>query len=110
MIFFEKMSIPPLELKNLMDKGMNLQLLDVREKDEFNFCKISGSFNISLSLLMQHFEKLDQTLPVVTICHHGVRSMRAANLLKENGFTHVANLEGGVEQWAKDVDPSMPRY
>ena len=110
MFCFEKASISSVELQELLGHEEKVQLLDVREADEFNFCKISGSFNISLSVLMQNFEKLDQTLPIVTICHHGIRSQRAVNLLKEYGFTHVASLEGGVDQWAKEIDSSMSRY
>lgn len=85
-------------------------LLDVREKWEYAYCRISDSQLIPMGEMLQRYDELDPETDVVVICHHGVRSYRIAMLLEHNGFAHVYNLTGGVERWARDVDPAMPRY
>lgn len=102
--------ITPAVLKKRLDADEKLILIDVRTEDEFNFCKISGSINISLRRLMQESEKIDNNYPIILICHHGVRSMQALHLLKSQGFENVSSLQGGVEKWAHDIEPTMPRY
>lgn len=110
MKLFKKDIVTAKELHELLQQGYDMTLVDVREVDEFNFCKINGSINISLRNLVTNLQKINQDKPVALICHHGVRSMQALTILKENGFDDVASLKGGVESWAIDVDPSMPRY
>ncbi len=110
MIVFDNLQLNPQELKTLMDSGEKILLLDVRESDEYNFCKIFGSFNFPLTTLLQNLDKIDSNMPIVTICHHGIRSMKALMILKENGFENIASLRGGVEAWALAIDPTMKRY
>lgn len=85
-------------------------LLDVREHWEYERCRIAGSRLVPMAEVSQRSNELDPDAEVVLICHHGVRSYRAAMLLEYNGFARVYNLIGGVERWARDVDPAMPRY
>jgi rhodanese-related sulfurtransferase len=85
-------------------------LVDVREPWEFDYCRIEGSHSIPLSQLGQRRSELPTDRPLVMVCHHGLRSQHAAMLLHGAGYTRVHNLQGGVEAWAQDVDPSMPRY
>ena len=85
-------------------------LLDVREKWEYAYCCIPDSQLVPMGEIPQRYDELDPETDVVVICHHGVRSYRIAMLLEHNGFTRVYNLTGGVERWARDVDPAMPRY
>ena len=85
-------------------------LLDVREKWEYAYCRIAESQLIPMGEMPQRYEELNPESDMVVICHHGVRSYRVAMLLEHSGFTRVYNLTGGVERWARDVDPAMPRY
>ncbi len=110
MIFFKDLEISPFELDSYIQQKEELLLLDVREEIEFVFCKISDSINIPLRNLAQDLQMMETDKPIVTLCHHGVRSLQAAHMLRAHGFDNVASLKGGLDQWARDVSPSMPRY
>ena len=98
------------ELYEMMEKGEKVLLLDVREENEFQFCKISGSLNVPLTLLVQSLDKVDTGQFVVTVCHHGHRSLKAALILKEFGVQNVKSLSGGVDAWSTHIDPTVKRY
>ena len=85
-------------------------LLDVREPWEFDTCRIDGSIPIPMRTIPARLSELDEDTPVVCICHHGARSMQVAHFLEQHGFGEVANLTGGVDAWARQVDPTMPIY
>lgn len=85
-------------------------LLDVREPWEFQTCHITGSVLIPMQSVPARQIELDPEEPVVCICHHGMRSAAVAAFLEKNGFTQVINMTGGVDAWAKQVDPTMPKY
>ncbi|MBL0142229.1 MAG: sulfurtransferase [Betaproteobacteria bacterium] len=85
-------------------------LLDVREPWEFDVCRIAGSRLIPLSQLPSRLAELDPERPTVVICHHGVRSLRAAAYLEHCGFGDVVNLSGGIDAWARAVDRGMSVY
>lgn len=85
-------------------------LLDVREGWEVALCTIAGSTVIPLNELPARLGELDPARPVVCICHHGVRSLHAAHFLASKGFGRTWNLSGGIEAWARKVDPTMARY
>jgi rhodanese-related sulfurtransferase len=85
-------------------------LLDVREEWEHELCALDGAKLLPLGLLQAGCASLDQAREIVCICHHGMRSMNAACYLVQQGFGKVYNLTGGVDAWAKRVDPSMPTY
>lgn len=85
-------------------------LLDVREPWEYEVCHITGSCSIPMSQLVARLEELQPARPTVVICHHGVRSQHVAAYLERCGFANVMNLVGGVDAWARTVDPSMPTY
>ncbi len=85
-------------------------LLDVREPSEFEYCHIAGSQFIPMHTVPLRLAEIDREREVVVICHHGGRSMQVAMFLEHQGFDAVYNLAGGVEAWACDVDPTMPRY
>ncbi|MBI1422084.1 MAG: sulfurtransferase [Gammaproteobacteria bacterium] len=87
-------------------------LLDVREPWEFARCHIPGSELIPMHQIPLAVEqaRLDPGQEIVVICHHGIRSRQVAYYLEHQGFTKMINLEGGVEAWAQDVDPTMERY
>lgn len=87
-------------------------LLDVREPWEFARCHIAGSALVPMRQipLALDQDQLDPEREIVVICHHGIRSRQVAYYLEQQGFTKLINLEGGVEAWAQDVDPTMERY
>jgi rhodanese-related sulfurtransferase len=85
-------------------------LLDVREPWEFQTCHIPGSVPMPMNTVPARLTELEEDLPLVCICHHGARSMQVAMFLERHGFTQVANLTGGVNAWALQVDNKMPRY
>lgn len=97
-------------LKQRMDSGQLMTLLDVREPWEYEICHIDGSINIPMSQFLQRMEELEKNARIVVICHHGARSLQVAGFLEANGFDQVVNLEGGVSAWAAEVEPTMPVY
>ena len=100
----------PTQLKARLAAGDKLQLLDVREDWEFQTAHIEGSLLIPMGQVASRIAELDSTAETVVICHHGGRSMQVAGLLEQLGVPNVINLAGGVDAWARSVDPSMPVY
>jgi rhodanese-related sulfurtransferase len=86
------------------------QLLDVREAWEQQICQIAGSRLVPMRTLPAQLQDLDPEQPLVCICHHGGRSAHVAMWLSRQGFADVYNLSGGVDAWARQVDPQMPTY
>jgi rhodanese-related sulfurtransferase len=85
-------------------------LLDVREPWEYDKAHIAGSQPVPMNEIPARKDALDRAADIVVICHHGGRSMQVALFLEQNGFAKVHNLAGGVDSWARTVDPSMPVY
>lgn len=85
-------------------------LLDVREQWEFDYCNIEGSVLIPMGQLPSKLEELDPLRETIMICHHGIRSRQMGYYMEQAGFKNITNLDGGVEQWAEDVDKIMKRY
>jgi rhodanese-related sulfurtransferase len=85
-------------------------LLDVREPWEFQTCRIEGAHHLPMRELPARLRELDPRTDVVAICHHGVRSLHAAYFLERQGFERVFNLSGGIDAWARSVEPAMPVY
>jgi rhodanese-related sulfurtransferase len=102
--------LTPAELAARLRAGEPLVLLDVREAEELAICALPGSVHVPLGELSRRARELDPGAPTVCICHHGIRSAHAAAALERLGFERLFNLDGGVDRWADDVDPSMPRY
>lgn len=94
----------------LMQQGEEIIILDIREVWEFELSHINKSIHIPLSTLEEGIEELPRDKMIVTICHHGVRSRNAAAILKKYNFKYVSSLNGGVDAWALNIDPTMKRY
>lgn len=90
--------------------GERLVLVDVREPVEWEICRIPGSVLIPLRELPSRVGEIDRAAEVVTVCHTGRRSLTAARLLRAAGVASAVSLRGGVDAWARVVDPTMPRY
>jgi adenylyltransferase/sulfurtransferase len=98
------------ELKARIDRGERPVILDVRNPEEVAICRIEGSTVIPLPDLPGRLGELDRRAPTVVHCKSGKRSAKAIELLHAAGFSHLANLHGGILAWIKDVDPSLPTY
>ena len=85
-------------------------LLDVREAWEFERCSIPGSLHVPMREVPARAAEIEADREVVVICHHGGRSMQVGLFLERQGYNKVYNLSGGVDAWARTVDPSMPVY
>jgi rhodanese-related sulfurtransferase len=98
------------DLKQRMADGNHLVLLDVREPHELQISHIEGAKLIPLGELAARLSELDSADEMVVFCKAGPRSARALELLISAGFRKVKNLQGGINAWAEQVDPSQPVY
>ena len=87
-----------------------LAVLDVREAWELDICRLPDSITIPLAGLPGRTEALPHDTPLVVLCHHGMRSERAVLWLRANGFANAVNLAGGIDAWARRIDPAMRTY
>jgi adenylyltransferase/sulfurtransferase len=101
-----------IDAKSLAEKlkGNRLTLLDVREPHELEISALPGAVNIPLGTLAARLSELDSAKDMVVFCKTGVRSSRALELLVSAGFRKVKNLKGGINAWAREVDPDLPIY
>jgi len=102
--------ITPKELKARLDAHQAPALLDVREDWETRLCRLPNAVHIPIEELELRVEELSPGDEIVVYCHQGVRSAAVAQWLSQQGFTNVRNLAGGVDAWARTVDPAMRRY
>lgn len=103
--------ITPAELKQRLDNGDDIQIIDVREPNEFEIGRIPGSVLIPLGQVMGRMSEIDPNRETVVHCKMGGRSARAIMGLTQAGFTgKLSNLTGGIIGWSNDVDPSVPKY
>ncbi len=98
------------QFKEIRDNGNNVVVLDVREYHEYDICSIEGSVLIPLGEIADRIDELNEDDEIIVHCHHGGRSMKATQFLKDKGFKNVKNLTGGIDAWAEKYDPDMPRY
>ncbi len=89
-------------------------VLDVREPSELQVASIKAHgfdlLAIPMGVVVPRLAELDPEQPIACLCHHGGRSMQVASFLKSRGFSHVANIAGGINAWSAELDPSIPRY
>ena len=90
--------------------GDQVRLLDVREPHELEISHLDGATVIPLGQLAARLSELDSAEEMVVLCKSGTRSARALELLVSAGFRKVKNLEGGINAWAEEIDPSLPIY
>lgn len=102
--------IPPRELRARLEREPRPLVLDVRTPEEVAFAPFPGAVTVPLDELAGRVGELDREAEIVVVCHHGVRSARAALHLVACGFERVLNLAGGIDAWSEQVDPSVPRY
>ena len=98
------------ELKHLFSSGSKeFELLDVRETDETILCKLDQAIHIPMMSVPKRLNELNNKKEIIVMCHSGVRSMQVCIFLNRNGYNAI-NLNGGIDAWAKEIDPAMKRY
>ena len=99
------------ELKQRLDKGDDIQIIDVREPNEVAFARIPNSVHIPLAQVLARMEEIDPARETVVHCKMGGRSARAIDALQRSGFQgKLMNLKGGILGWSDEVDPTVPKY
>jgi len=103
--------IAPEELRALLEAKSDVMVLDVREPWEFEAARITGSKHIPMGEMPARFQQeLAPEKHIVVVCHHGVRSMNVTMWLRQQGFEKVQSLAGGIDRWARQIDPKVPLY
>ena len=103
-------SISVHELKQKTDAHEPFDLIDVREPFEYEIARIDGAKLIPLGEIGDRVDELQRGEPIVVNCHSGQRSAQAVRLLQQQGFSNVYNLDGGIDAWSDQIDPSVPKY
>ena len=102
--------ITPGELRERLDRGEPVTVIDIREPHEYDICHLPGSLLIPPADLEKRVGELDPDAAIIAHCRSGARSARAVKFLREAGFQRVQNLVGGILAWSDEVDPTMPKY
>lgn len=102
--------VNPLQLKEELDQGKDVFILDVRKPEEYQISRIEGSTLIPLNELPERVAELDTSNEIVVLCRSGARSAKAVEFMRDAGFRKIRNLVGGINAWADLVDPSLPTY
>jgi rhodanese-related sulfurtransferase len=102
--------ISPEGLRARLAQNEPLVLLDVRDEWETKLCRLENSIHIPVEEIELRTSELDAADEIVVYCHHGIRSAAVAGYLRGQGFTRAVNLAGGLDLWARAIDPSIRRY
>ena len=110
--------MPPLEIsvqetqRLMAEKGADLRIVDVRDPEEYEFCRLSGAELIPLlTLTADAPAKLpDKDADIILYCHHGMRSMQAAEQLRAMGYPNARSMAGGIDKWSTEIDSTVRRY
>jgi rhodanese-related sulfurtransferase len=109
----QPLEITPAELKQRLDAGERLALIDVREPSEFQQARIDSAELIPMRTVPAQLQKIEgysDEVDIVVFCHHGVRSLQVADWLRQNGVSNAQSMAGGIDRWSIEIDPSVPRY
>jgi rhodanese-related sulfurtransferase len=102
--------LSPAEAASRRDSDPNVVLLDVREHEELLLARIEGARHIPMGDIPGHLQRLDPDKTLIVFCHAGKRSYAVAAWLQKQGFENVFSMAGGIDAWATEVDPRIPRY
>ena len=99
------------QMKEALDNpAMGIQVVDVREPDEYRIAHVPGTKLLPLSELAQRYGELDRNRPIYLHCKMGWRSMQALKFLRQKGFVNVKSVKGGIKAWSEEIDPKVPKY
>ena len=105
--------ISTIEVRNRLDAGEKVNLIDVREPHEYALARIEGSELIPMRQVpgeLQALEAKADEASLIVFCHHGVRSLNVVNWLRQQGLESCQSMAGGIDAWSLSIDPSVPRY
>ena len=104
--------VTPRQVEAMLRAGTDVVLLDCRTPQELAIARIEGAVPVPLQEVGARLAELEayEDRKVVTLCHHGVRSLRLAAVLRQQGFKDVKSMAGGIDVWSQEIDPSVPRY
>lgn len=98
------------ELKQRLDAGAKPVIVDVREPWEVRLAALDGALTIPMNQIPAQLAAIPKDRDVVVVCHHGVRSRYVGQFLAQQGYTRLFNLRGGIDAWAREIDPAMATY
>jgi adenylyltransferase/sulfurtransferase len=104
------LEITPKEVKERLDRGEKLLLVDVREPHEHALCRIEGAVLIPMGTIPANLQSLDVDEEVICFCHHGMRSLDVANWLRSRGVGGARSMKGGIDRWSTEIDSRVARY
>jgi rhodanese-related sulfurtransferase len=107
------LEITPQQIKQRLDSGEKIALIDVREPSEFQQTRIAGAELIpvrSIPAELSRLEAQSDDAALIVFCHHGVRSLNVVNWLRQQGISECQSMAGGIDRWSLEIDPSVPRY
>lgn len=105
--------VTPREVKQRLDAGEKLFLIDVREASEQQAARLANSELIPMRRAPAEFQKLEGAADegvLIVFCHHGIRSLQVVNWLREQGVAACQSMSGGIDRWSMEIDPTVPRY
>jgi rhodanese-related sulfurtransferase len=102
--------ISPTELIARIEGDEAVNLIDVRESEEYELARIEAARLLPLSRFNEWAKTLDPNEEIIFLCHHGMRSAHVCMILAREGFKNLRNLAGGIDRWSQEVDRSVPRY
>lgn len=104
--------IDVLSVKQMLDAGEKFTLLDCRVPSEVATARIAGSLTIPMREIPSRLAELEphKAGRIVVHCHHGGRSLRVTQFLRQQGFDQAQNMAGGIDAWSLEIDPAVPRY
>jgi rhodanese-related sulfurtransferase len=101
--------ITPRETAELLKQG-KIKLLDVRTREEYQIANVPGSILVDQTMAQEIMQSWPKDTAIVTMCHHGMRSLDATAYLRGHGFTNTRSMMGGIDAWAVQIDSSIQRY
>jgi rhodanese-related sulfurtransferase len=107
---YANMEISPRDVKDKLARGEKILFVDVRERWEYDTSHIEGSVLIPLREIPANLLQLESAGEVILFCHHGMRSMDATAWLRSQGVAAARSMAGGIDLWATEIDPNIPRY
>ena len=105
--------VTPAAVKQRLDAGEPLLLIDVRTPEEHAITRIEGAELIPMDTVPRQLDRLEEmadTGTLVVFCHHGMRSANVVNWLRGQGVSSAQSMAGGIDRWSTEVDPAVPRY